>query len=188
MSGTVMKACIVISLLFHVLFVWTFQKAFPLQWNVEEVRTYQVELIRPPVNDIDTEDLSTAQMHDLKDEDLSRQPVTQDTISLDTKDKRYVSYTGLIKQKIMHHWQYPLQAKQYLIEGNLLALFSLTKDGAMVQIRIIRGSGHEILDEEVVRAITSAAPFPAFPSSIRVHRLNIQAHFDYRLTSNRLKK
>jgi TonB family protein len=183
MSGTVMRICVGISLLFHVLFVWTFQEAFPLQWNMEEVRTYQVELIRPPVDDLDTDDHSTTQMHDLEDEDPTQQSNTQDTISLDTKDERYVSYTTRIKQEIMQLWQYPPQAKLYLIEGNLLALFSLTRDGTMIQVRIIKGSGHEILDEEVVRAIQSAAPFPPFPESIQVHRLNIQAHFDYRLTS-----
>lgn len=180
-----MKACIIISLLFHVIFVWTFQKAFPLQWNMEEVRTYQVELIRPPVDDLDTDDLSNTQIQDIDSEEPLQETATQDTISLNTKDERYISYAGLIKQEIMRHWQYPPKAKEYLIEGNLMALFSLNRDGTMIQVSILRASGHDILDNEVIRAISHAAPFSPFPSSIRVNRLNIKANFDYRLTTKK---
>ncbi|MBN1849089.1 MAG: energy transducer TonB [Deltaproteobacteria bacterium] len=180
-----MKACIIFSLLFHILFVWTFQKAFPLQWNMEEVRTYQVELIRPPVDDIDTEELSNMQMRDMDQEEVPPQAIMQDTISLDTKDERYISYAGLIKQQIMHHWRYPPKAKEYLIEGDLVAFFSLNRDGTMIQVSILKASGHDILDNEVIRAIKSAAPFSPFPSSIQVNRLNIKANFDYQLTAGR---
>ena len=55
----------------------------------------------------------------------------------------------------------------------------------MTHISIIETSGHDILDKEVIRAINNAAPFPSFPGSITVKRLNIKATFDYRLTSEK---
>lgn len=180
-----MKIFIIISLLFHIAFLLVFRNAFPLQWNLEELRIYRIELIRPPVEEVETEDLSKTLMDNLKEEEHPTPPDTQDTISLDTKDKRYVSYAGLIKEEIMRHWQYPPQAKAYLIEGSLTAIFSLARDGSMTQLDIIRASGHEILDKEVIRAIRNAAPFPPFPESVTVNRLNIQANFDYRLTSKK---
>jgi len=54
----------------------------------------------------------------------------------------------------------------------------------MTQIKIEQGSGHEILDREVLRAIKASLPFPSFPASIKVARLNIKAQFDYRLSSD----
>jgi TonB family protein len=180
-----MKTFIIISLLFHFALLLAFRNAFPLQWNREELRTYQIELIRPPVKDIETDDLSKTLIDNLKQEELPAPQDTQDTISLDTKDKRYISYTSVIKEEIMRQWQYPPQARAYLIEGSLTAFFSLTRDGSMTRLDIIRTSGHKILDQEVIRAIRNAAPFPPFPESIIVNRLNIQANFSYQLTSKK---
>ncbi len=144
-----------------------------------------MELIRPPVEDLETDDTSKTLIDNRKEDESPTPSDTQDTISLDTKDKRYVSYAGLVKEEIMRHWQYPPQARAYLIEGNLMAIFTLARDGSMTRLDIIRASGHEILDQEVIRAIRKAAPFPPFPESITVNRLNIQASFDYRLTSKK---
>ncbi|MFC1820598.1 energy transducer TonB [Thermodesulfobacteriota bacterium] len=178
-----MKASLVISLFFHIIFMLSFQKTFPLQWNSEELRTYRVELIRPPVEDTDTDDTSGAHIDPARDRDNAVPEDAQDTISLDTKDKRYISYTSSIKNVIMRHWRYPPEARAYLIEGNLMVLFSLSRDGRMIQIKITKPSGYKILDREVIRAINNAVPFPPFPGSITVQRLNIKASFDYRLTS-----
>ena len=179
--GMVMKTSLFISFFVHIILLLAFQKAFPLQWKMEELRTYRVELIRPPVDDIDTDDVPGTQIDQIEQEEKSVHEDTQDTISLDTKDKRYISYATLIKNEIMRRWRYPPEARAYLMEGTLMVLFSLSRDGGMTQIKIVETSGHEILDEEVIRAINSAVPFPPFPGSITVKRLNIKARFDYRL-------
>ena len=180
-----MKVSIALSLIFHIILLLSFHSAFPFIWNTEELRTYRVELIRPPVEDIETGDTPDSLMENTNEKEEILPVDSQDTISLDTKDKRYVEYATLIKKEIMGHWKYPPEARAYLIEGNLMVLFSLSDDGSMTRITIIRSSGHEILDNEVVRAINSALPFPPFPSSIKVKRLNINASFDYRLTSEK---
>jgi TonB family protein len=180
-----MKISLIISFFFHAILLMSFHKAIPLYWPIEELRTYSVEIIRPPVEDINTDDIPKTNIERLKDKEGPNPEGGQDTISLDTKDKRYITYAGLIKEEIMFHWRYPPEARAYLIEGDLSVLFSLARDGSMAQIRITRGSGHKILDEEVTRAIGNAAPFPPFPGSITVKRLNIKAAFDYRLTSRK---
>lgn len=162
-----------------------FQKVFPLYWDIEEYRTYEVELIRAPVEDLSLDDEAGAgqtRLDDKKKEDISD---IQDTISLDTKDKRYISYANVVKVRISKHWVYPAQAKEYLLEGRVKAFFSLEKNGTMTKISILKGSGYEILDNEVIRAITNAAPFPPFPESISVTKLNIKADFDYRITTKK---
>ena len=64
-------------------------------------------------------------------------------------------------------------------------MFSLAGNGNVVQVAVNKKSGYKVLDQEAVRAITSAAPFPPFPEHITAKRLNIIANFDYRLTARK---
>ncbi len=182
---TTMKAMLAISILFHLIILTAFQKSFPLHWEREELRTYTVELIRPPVEDLDSTGNPSAHMEEALQEEQPVPAEGQDTISLDTKDKRYITYARMIKGEIMQHWRYPPEARAYLMEGSLVVFFSLSRDGNMIQITISKASDHEILDREVVRAVRAAAPFPPFPGSVTVKKLNIKAAFDYRLTSRK---
>jgi TonB family protein len=184
----VMKPCIFFSLLLHIILLFYLQNSFTSDWNFEKLRTYQIEIIRPPVDDLDFKNMSSANIEHLKQEKPVDTVNEQDTISLDTKDKRYVTYATIIKQQIMRQWKYPPEAKLYLLEGKLIVLFSLSKNGQMKNIKITSSSGYAILDNEVIRSITTAAPFTTFPESIKVQTLNINAAFDYRLTSRKNEK
>jgi protein TonB len=110
---------------------------------------------------------------------------TQETISLDTDDKRYVTYAQAIKERIAGQWKYPQEARKKKLEGRLVALFSLNREGHLTRLDITKTSGHEVLDREAERAIRSAAPFPPFPSTVTVSRLNINVSFDYTLSKKK---
>ncbi len=184
-SLTIMRISLIVSSLFHIIIFLSFQNVFILDWSRAELRTYWVELIRPPIEDINIDEISEADSTRLTYEKQHTPLDTEHTISLDTKDKRYVDYAVLIKKEIMHNWRYPPEAREYLLEGNLLVVFSVGRDGELIQIQILKTSGHEILDMEAVRAIRKAAPFPPFLEHITTSRLNIRANFDYRLTARR---
>ncbi len=179
-----MKLSLIISLLFHVCVLLAIQKAFPMSWT-RPLRTYRVELIRPALNSSDDNEKKTSDFSAPKSFSKTHLAVAEDTISLDTKDKRYSSYAGVIKNRLMSQWIYPKRAWENLVEGEVLALFSLDSNGHLNGVRILRHSSDYILDKEVMRAIRKAAPFPPFPDSLRVSRLNIRAKFAYRLTSSR---
>ncbi len=184
-SGSVLRISLVLSLFFHVITILALQEAFPLHWVAEELRTFRVDLIRPPVEDINPEELSPPDVSRPNEEPKPPPSLDQDTISLDTKDERYVTYAKLIKERIGFHWKYPPEAMEMLAEGKLMVIFVVVRQGEVIQVKITKNSGHEILDNEAIRAITAAAPFPPFPEHIRVGRLNIKASFDYRLTSKK---
>jgi TonB family protein len=180
----ILRLCLIVSLVFHAVLVLTLQTAFPTYLAGEDLRIYRVDLIRPPVENLDM---------DVKpDTDISKpqEPVTsqassedtQETISLDTDDKRYVSYAQAIKERIAGQWKYPQEARKKKLEGRLVALFSLNREGALTRLDITKTSGHDVLDREAERAIQSAAPFPPFPSTITVSLLNINVSFDYALS------
>jgi TonB family protein len=183
----ILRLCLIVSLVFHAVLVFTLQTAFPTYLAGEDLRIYRVDLIRPPVEDLDM---------DVKpDTDISKpqEPVTsqassedtQETISLDTDDKRYVSYAQAIKERIAGQWKYPQEARKKKLEGRLVALFSLDREGALTRLDITKTSGHDVLDREAERAIQSAAPFPPFPSTITVSLLNINVSFDYTLSKKK---
>jgi len=181
-----MKVSLIISFVVHVFIILALQKVLPLDLGATALQTYRVDLIRQPVEDLKIDDLSEAQIARIAQDRESASPSEeQDTISLDTKDKRYTSYTRLIKESILRQWRYPRKAKEYLIEGSMTAVFSLIEQGEMVKISISETSGHEILDQEAIGAITRAAPFPPFPEDITAKRLNIVAKFDYRLKAGK---
>lgn len=185
--GRIMRICLSISILFHFSILLAFYNTHIFSWELEELKTYDVEFIRPPVDEIDENETPGPSLESDPGNAKMEPPDSQETISLDTRDKRYISYAGLIKEKISDHWKYPEKARENLLEGNLTAFFSLSSDGSMRDIDITRTSGHEILDREVIRAITAAAPFPPFPDTIKASKLNIKANFDYRLSSRKRK-
>ena len=180
----IIRITLIISLAVHLVLLLAFQRAFPLIEVQEELRTYRVTLVRPPVEELERFYTETNLAPFRPDEET---PPLEDehTISLDTEDKQYVSYARLIKERIMRQWIYPPEAKDNLVEGELMAVFSLDPGGHMLGVGVTRTSGHEILDREAVRAISSAAPFPPLPEHIRVKRLHVKAAFDYRLTSRK---
>lgn len=185
-TGRILRVSLGVSVLLHFFLFLGLYKAFQWPGFGEEIRTYRVELLRPPIKDIGGGELTPSDLTQInKEQQEKTQQQAQATISLDTQDKRYVSYARVIKERIAQHWQYPPQAKENLIEGKLVLMFSLDSEGAMLGARIITPSGFEILDKEAVRAITEAAPFPPFPASVRVARLNVVVNFDYRLTAKK---
>lgn len=183
--GVILRYTIIISCLLHIIFILVFQRAFPIRVDFENLRVYRVELFRPPLDDLDMEATGKTEIGGPAQEDKDAPEAGEDTISLDTKDTKYVSYAAVLKGRIASHWRYPSPARQQLLEGQLQVVFSLNRDGTVIRAEVIATTGYEILDNEAIRAIREAAPFPSFPSHITVARLNVRANFDYRLTAKR---
>jgi len=185
-SGRVIiRISMIVSLLFHVCILIIAQKAFPINWFPETLRTYHVELLRPPVDPFDDKETADADLAKIKADEKAQPVEAEDTISLDTKDKRYTSYAKAIKARLIKHWEYPREARENLIEGKVLIAFSLNRQGHLKEIRILQPSGYDILNKEAEKAIRSAAPFPPFPGSVTVARLNIKADFAYMLSAHK---
>ena len=185
-SGKILRVSVLLSIFLHALLAFTFKDAFSSFWAQQDLRVYKVELIRPPVEEPDGDVGADADLaKSVREEKPPSPEESQDTISLDTTDKRYVDYARAVKERILSRWKYPAEAKENLIEGRLLVVFSLGAQGEMKEIRIAESSGYNILDTEATKAIRSAAPFPPFPSHVSVARLNIKASFDYRIKTKK---
>jgi len=183
----ILRTCLILSLAFHAVMILALQNAIPTYLAGEELRVYRVELLRPPIDDLDLAEKPDTDISKPEEPAASKtsSEETQETISLDTDDKRYVTYAQAIKERIAGQWKYPQEARKKRLEGRLVALFSLNREGALTRMEITRSSGHEVLDREAERAVQSAAPFPPFPSTITVSRLNINVSFDYTLSKKK---
>jgi periplasmic protein TonB len=100
-------------------------------------------------------------------------------IRLDTRNPQYITYFNSIKRDIEIVWQYPEPALRYGLQGKLLLEFSILANGELEGARIVRSSGSNLLDEEALRAIKTAAPFHPIPPWIDKKRIDIIASFEY---------
>ena len=109
-----MRITLIISFIFHAVLIFGLQHTLHINWFAEPLPVFHVELLRLPVDSLDDKSLAGA---DLERKEIEKEEKSEDTISLDTKDKRYVSYAKIIKERLQQNWQYPVQAKEDLIEA-----------------------------------------------------------------------
>ena len=100
-------------------------------------------------------------------------------VSLNTRDPIYVSYFNKIKQSIESQWEYPEVALRYGLQGRLSLEFAIASNGQLERLRILRSSGSQVLDDEALRAIKAASPFPPIPPWIKSNPLSISASMEY---------
>ena len=104
---------------------------------------------------------------------------SDEPIPLDTKEKKYVSYFGRIKQQIQHAWIYPTQGTMKRLTGEVILKFEISKEGNLLDLRLINTSGVDVLDINAIKAVKEAAPFYPFPQTISKKKLSILATFVY---------
>ena len=102
-----------------------------------------------------------------------------EAISLDTTESRYASYFTRIKRQIELSWNYPNEAQRKGITGELTLRFQISRDGNLMNVRLINSSGYNVLDEAALQAVKSAAPYYPFPVTIDREILPILANFIY---------
>jgi len=109
----------------------------------------------------------TAQL-DRNSEYASRNP-RRKAISASTQEYRYAAYLEAWRKKVerVGNLNYPDAAKRKKLYGDLLLHVAVRADGSVADIRVIRSSGHKILDDAAVRIVRLAAPFAPFPEEIR---------------------
>ncbi len=90
-----------------------------------------------------------------------------------------MTYFTKIKQLIESNWEYPELALRYGLQGRLFLEFTIGGNGQLERLRVIRSSGSQLLDDEAIRAIKAAAPFPAIPPWIKPNPLSISAAMEY---------
>lgn len=129
----------------------------------------------------------TAQLD--RDSQYASAKVRRKAISASTQEYRYAAYLEAWRKKVerVGNLNYPDAARRKKLYGDLLLHVAVRADGSVADIRVIRSSGHKILDDAAVRIVRLAAPFAPFPEEIRkeVDILDITRTWQF-LSNNRL--
>jgi len=91
------------------------------------------------------------------------------------------SYFERLQAWLEEHKEYPASARRRRHEGMAVLNFTMNSAGEVLAARIVRGTGHAILDEEVMSMIQRAAPLPAFPDDFEQGRLTLSVPVQFRL-------
>jgi protein TonB len=90
------------------------------------------------------------------------------SVSASTREFRYASYLAAWASKVerIGNLNYPEQAKERRIYGNLILHVAVRRDGSVEQIRVVRSSGYDLLDLAAKRIVELGAPYAEFPADI----------------------
>ena len=96
-------------------------------------------------------------------------------ISANTKEYVYASYMRGWSDRVQRigNLNYPDEARQRKLYGDLLLTVGLDRDGGIKNITIIKSSGQPLLDAAAERIVRLAAPFPPLPKDASVDELYI---------------
>ncbi len=110
-------------------------------------------------------------------------------ISASTTEYKYASYMEAWRRKVENigNLNYPEEARRKKMYGNLLLHVAVRADGSVERIRLLKSSGHKLLDDAAINIVRLAAPYAPFPKDIRkeVEVLDITRTWQF-LSSNRL--
>ena len=86
-----------------------------------------------------------------------------------TKEARDARYLDSFRKTVERtgNLYYPLQARARQIFGEVRLMVAVRSNGSVDEVRILKSSGHHILDNAAVNSVKQAAPFDAFPPELR---------------------
>jgi len=75
-----------------------------------------------------------------------------------------------IRKIIAANMIYPEPAREKELEGSLLLSFVIQENGSVTEVKVVKSSGHSILDEDAVATIYKSTPFPRppFPAQLKI--------------------
>ncbi|MFA5529401.1 MAG: energy transducer TonB [Thiohalomonadaceae bacterium] len=93
----------------------------------------------------------------------------QEWVTANTRRHDSAAYEEAWRAKVerIGNLNYPDEARRQNLSGALILDVAIRADGSLDEVKIQRSSGSKVLDDGAVRIVRLAAPFSAFPPSIR---------------------
>lgn len=106
---------------------------------------------------------------DLQQQAFANRPRRYTISSASTQQRHDALYLDNWRKQIelVGNQHYPEEARQQGIFGSLRMMVALRPDGSVIEIRVLQGSGHTVLDQAAVDIVQLAAPFAPFPEELR---------------------
>lgn len=88
------------------------------------------------------------------------------------------AYLSVVRDRVSRHRRYPAMAIELGLEGVVQVGVRINPDGSLASPPTLDEScGHELLDEEALRIVALAAPFPPLTGHRQPVRLRVPVHF-----------
>jgi protein TonB len=106
---------------------------------------------------------------DMQRHAYAKRPRIRRLTSVATKESDDALYLHNWRTKIesIGNQNYPSKARQQELYGDLRLVVSLLPNGDVLQVKVLKSSGHGILDEAAIRIVHLAAPYDQFPTKMR---------------------
>jgi len=106
---------------------------------------------------------------DLQQQAFARQPRKYTLSSASARKSHEASYLDSWRRRVeaVGNINYPVQARQQQVYGNVRMLIALNASGQISGTRIIQSSGESLLDQAAVDIVNLAAPFEPFPEELK---------------------
>ena len=90
-------------------------------------------------------------------------------ITASTREYIAASYESAWRMKVerIGNLNYPDEARRANLSGALMLDVAINADGSLNDVKIVRSSGHRVLDEGAVRIVRLAAPYAPLPQALR---------------------
>jgi protein TonB len=106
---------------------------------------------------------------DIQRQAYAARPRVRRLTSLATKHSEDAQYLNQWRERIesVGNRNYPEQARAKDIYGELRLMVALLPNGEVDEVKVLKSSGHKLLDEAAIRIVHLAAPYDAFPVDMR---------------------
>lgn len=91
------------------------------------------------------------------------------------------SYLAMILARIEKKRYYPRLARMRNYEGRVGLLLEISAEGKLLSVKIVKGSGHRILDRAALKITRMAAPFPPPPPELGPPPLKLKIFLRFHL-------
>lgn len=97
------------------------------------------------------------------------------------------NFAGTLMAHLGRHKRYPAEARDQRHEGVATVRFSMDRNGRVLAVRLEKGSGFALLDQEALAILQRAAPLPRIPDALTgdVLELVIPVQFSLRQSGRR---
>ncbi|MHC4266911.1 MAG: energy transducer TonB [Planctomycetota bacterium] len=116
------------------------------------------------------EQVVTEEIHEKKDElrDISKSENNSQKVTQSIANQYIRKNFDYINKLIRLNISYPGRARKMSMEGNVIVTFVVRLDGSIKDVFIKKSSGYSILDNNVIKAVKKAAPFPPPPVEAKI--------------------
>lgn len=106
---------------------------------------------------------------DIQQQAYANRPRRYTISSASTQQRHDALYLDNWRKRIesVGNQHYPAEARLNEIFGSLRLMVAIRPDGSVAEIRVLQGSGHQVLDQAAVDIVRLAAPFDNFPAELR---------------------